>query len=98
MRGRRRILVAVAVLVAGLAASPPAAHAADFHGQSAVFVSRTSSQVTIIAGSLRSDIQLQPTAQIIGGNFDPLPGDIGTSFLCNPGPGTDGMLSYHVVD
>lgn len=93
-RAGRAALAAVLVLgVLGLV--PGRAEAFYVPRPSAVLVSKTSSQVTVIANGLRKDLTLQPTAQVIhiSTGTDPY---VNSAFLYNPGSGKDGLLKYWV--
>jgi hypothetical protein len=91
--------LATAALVGGLASTPSspasAAPRTATYAPAAVLVSKTSSQVTVIVGGLRKDLQLQPTPQVLAGNFGT--GQDG-AFLYNPGTGKDGVLRFHVAN
>ena len=91
--GRAALLALV--VVAGLGLVPGRAEAFYVQRPAAVLVSKTSSQVTILIQGLRTDIKLQPTAQVIhfSGSSDPY---VNYAFLYNPGSGKDGVLKYWI--
>src|SRR4051794_6004211 len=66
-----------------------------YEPRSAVLTSKTSDQVTILVGGLRSDFHLQPAAQVLmmGSGFDL---DSWGAFLYNPGGAPDGLLTWSV--
>ena len=90
-----RTALAAALVVAVLGLVPGRAEAFYIPKPSAVLVSKTSSQVTVIVNGLRKDLKLQPTAQVIhfSAGSDPY---VNYAFLYNPGAGKDGVLRYWV--
>jgi hypothetical protein len=96
MRRIRRTLLACSIVVGGLTSIGVSAADAAVSGYQTVIVltSKTSSKVSVLAGSLRKDLTLQPTAQMIDVSVPAQHTGEDAVFLYNPGSGKDGLLRF----